>query len=113
MSEKLNSCEKCANELTAAQIWAFAGVVGALCFGLASMIFAGNACAAEVVRGQGDSSLVTTVENGVEVTRGMSDYISAPIMEPEKPEPNASRQFFDELDAWKRREVRRKLYPNP
>jgi hypothetical protein len=107
-----NSCEKCANQVTRGEIWAVSSLVAALCIGLLALINVSDACAQEVVRG-GETSLVTTTENGVEVTRGMSDYMSAPIMEPVEPETNQARQFWDEYDQWRAREIRRKLYPRP
>lgn len=72
-----------------------------------------DAATVEVVRGYGLNTLHETEENGVTVVRSYSGYLTAPIMEPVEPEVNSARQFWNEYDAWRVRDIRRKLYPRP
>lgn len=134
-ADRPNKCERCANEMTSGQLWGLAGLIFALCIGLATMLYVSKACADDtsplqilndtvqhednsirIFRGGGEDSLHVTEENGVTVIRGIGDYQAAPAIEAVEVMDNAKTDmdaWFRAYDAWRARWIYRKLHPRP
>ncbi len=61
----------------------------------------------------GKATLALEYHAGITVVRGSSDYQVAPVEQDYKPAVTPARQYFNEYDAWRKRQTHRRLHPRP